>query len=110
MVVAWFRVHGVLTEPEVGRLLEEIARGSGSLALIVAAHTAMVGLPLYRLGTAALRGAWLQRLLSGEVLGGLVLAEPNPGGAAPRQAGGRSSASSVMMRVSPCASSATAAV
>ncbi len=64
--------------------IEEIARGSGSLALIVAAHTAMVGLPIHRLGPAALRGAWLPKLLSGEILGGLVLAEPNPGGAAPR--------------------------
>lgn len=63
--------------------IEEIARGSGSLALVVAAHTAMVGLPIHRMGSAEMKGSWLSRLLSGEVLGGVVLPEPNPGGTAP---------------------------
>ncbi len=69
--------------------IEEIARASGSLALVVAAHTAMVGLPLQRLGSAELKARWLSKLLSGEVLGGVVLPEPNPGGSAPTMAGGR---------------------
>ncbi|MEK7865688.1 MAG: acyl-CoA dehydrogenase family protein [Planctomycetota bacterium] len=68
--------------------IEEVARGSGSLALIVAAHTAMVALPLHRAGSAETKGAWLSRLLSGGLLGGVVLADPNPGGAAPGLASG----------------------
>lgn len=73
--------------------IEEIARGSGSLALIVAAHTAMVGLPIHRMASPETKGAWLSRLLSGEVLGGVVLPEPNPSGAAPRLVGSKLSGS-----------------
>lgn len=67
--------------------VEEIARASGSLALVVAAHTAMVGVPIHRLAPSDLKRRWLSRLLSGEVLGGVVLPEPGPGGAAPSRVG-----------------------
>lgn len=67
--------------------LEEIARASGSLSLVVATHTAMVAWPIHKLAASTLREAWLPRLLSGEALGGVVLPEASPGGATPTVSG-----------------------
>ncbi len=60
-------------------MLEEIAKGCGSLGLIVAAHLGLGCGPLALFGTEAQRQRWLVPLAQGKILGCLGLTEPDAG-------------------------------
>jgi alkylation response protein AidB-like acyl-CoA dehydrogenase len=59
--------------------LEEIARVSGSVAIILDAHTSLCCEPIYLFGTHAQKQKYLPPLLSGEKIGAFGLTEPNAG-------------------------------
>ncbi len=59
--------------------IEELARASGSVAIIVSAHTSLGCYPLYLAGTAAQKERFLRPLASGEKLGAYGLTEPGAG-------------------------------
>ena len=60
-------------------VLEEIARVSGSVAIILDAHTSLCCEPIYLFGTEAQKQKYLPPLLSGEKIGAFGLTEPNAG-------------------------------
>jgi butyryl-CoA dehydrogenase len=59
--------------------VEELARVSGSVAIIVSAHTSLGCNPLYLAGTPAQKERYLRPLASGEKLGAYGLTEPGAG-------------------------------
>jgi butyryl-CoA dehydrogenase len=59
--------------------IEELARVSGSVAIIVSAHTSLGCYPLYVAGTADQQEKYLRPLASGEKLGAYGLTEPGAG-------------------------------
>ncbi len=59
--------------------LEEIARVSGTVAIILDAHTSLCCEPIYLFGTEAQKQKYLPPLLSGEKIGAFGLTEPNAG-------------------------------
>ncbi len=59
--------------------LEEIARVSGSVAIILDAHTSLCCEPIYLFGTEAQKQKYLPPLVSGEKIGAFGLTEPNAG-------------------------------
>jgi len=59
--------------------IEELARVSGSMAIIVSAHTSLGAGPLYLAGTAEQQERFLRPLASGEKLGAYGLTEPGAG-------------------------------
>lgn len=59
--------------------VEEISRASGSIGLILAAHTSLGTGPIYYFGNAEQKKKYLPKLCSGEVLGAFCLTEPNAG-------------------------------
>jgi alkylation response protein AidB-like acyl-CoA dehydrogenase len=59
--------------------LEEVARVSGSLALILDAHTSLCCEPIYHFGTEAQRQKFLIPLARGEKVGAFGLTEPQAG-------------------------------
>src|SRR6266545_7618583 len=59
-------------------VLEEIARVSAALAIMVAVHNSVGALPVFRFGTEAQRRRFLPRLVSKE-LGAFSLSEPGAG-------------------------------
>ena len=59
--------------------IEEIARVSGSLALILDAHTSLCCEPIYRFGSEAQKTKYLQPLALGEKIGAFGLTEPQAG-------------------------------
>lgn len=59
-------------------VLEEIARVSAALAIMIAVHNSVGALPVFRFGTDAQRKRWLPRLVSKE-LGAFSLSEPAAG-------------------------------
>jgi len=59
--------------------LEEIARVSGSVAIILDAHTSLCCEPIYLFGTEAQKRKYLPPLVSGEKIGAFGLTEPNAG-------------------------------
>ena len=61
------------------RVLEELARGDGAVALSVAIHSGPVTGLITSLGTDAQKDRWLGLLASGEVLGAFALSEPEAG-------------------------------
>ncbi len=61
------------------RVLEELARGDGAVALSVAIHSGPVTGLITRLGTDAQKDRWLGLLASGEALGAFALSEPEAG-------------------------------
>jgi len=65
--------------PTYLRVLEELARGDGAVALSVAIHSGPVCGLVHTLGTEEQRQKWLPRLGSGEVLGAFALSEPDVG-------------------------------
>ena len=60
-------------------VLEEIARVSAALAIMIAVHNSVGALPVFRFGTDAQRRRFLPRLAAGEARGGLALTEPHAG-------------------------------
>lgn len=60
-------------------VLEEIALVSGSVAIILDAHTSLCCEPIYLFGTEAQKQKYLPPLLSGEKIGAFGLTEPNAG-------------------------------
>jgi len=61
------------------RVLEELARGDGAVALSVAIHNGPVCGLLHDLGTEDQRQRWLPQLASGDALGAFALSEPEAG-------------------------------
>ena len=59
--------------------IEELARVSGSVALIVSAHTSLGCYPIFIAGTAEQKERFLRPLASGEKLGAYGLTEPGAG-------------------------------
>jgi butyryl-CoA dehydrogenase len=59
--------------------IEELARASGSVAIIVSAHTSLGCYPLYIAGTPEQKEKYLRPLASGEKLGAYGLTEPGAG-------------------------------
>lgn len=59
--------------------LEEIARLSGTVAIILDAHTSLCCEPIYRFGTEEQKMKYLPGLLSGEKIGAFGLTEPGAG-------------------------------
>jgi butyryl-CoA dehydrogenase len=59
--------------------LEEIARVSGTVAIILDAHTSLCCEPIYRFGTEEQKRKYLPGLLSGEKIGAFGLTEPGAG-------------------------------
>jgi butyryl-CoA dehydrogenase len=59
--------------------VEELSRVSGSVGIIVSAHTSLGCNPLYLAGTDAQKERWLKPMASGEVIGAYGLTEPNAG-------------------------------
>jgi butyryl-CoA dehydrogenase len=59
--------------------IEELARVSGSVAIIVSAHTSLGCNPIYLAGTPEQRERYLRPLASGEKLGAYGLTEPGAG-------------------------------
>ncbi|MFA9517228.1 acyl-CoA dehydrogenase family protein [Halopenitus sp. H-Gu1] len=59
--------------------LEEIARGSGGLATIVAAHTSLAGNVLFEFASESTQQEYLTPLNRGEEIGAFALSEPNAG-------------------------------
>jgi butyryl-CoA dehydrogenase len=59
--------------------IEELARASGSMAIIVSAHTSLGAGPLYLAGTPDQQERFLRPLASGEKLGAYGLTEPGAG-------------------------------
>jgi butyryl-CoA dehydrogenase len=59
--------------------LEEIARVSGAVAIILDAHTSLCCEPIYLFGTEAQKQKYLPPLVHGEKIGAFGLTEPNAG-------------------------------
>jgi alkylation response protein AidB-like acyl-CoA dehydrogenase len=59
--------------------IEELARVSGSVAIIVSAHTSLGCYPLYAAGTVEQKERYLRPLASGEKIGAYGLTEPGAG-------------------------------
>jgi alkylation response protein AidB-like acyl-CoA dehydrogenase len=59
--------------------LEEIARVSGTVAIILDAHTSLCCEPIYLFGTQAQKQKYLPPLVRGEKIGAFGLTEPNAG-------------------------------
>jgi alkylation response protein AidB-like acyl-CoA dehydrogenase len=59
--------------------MEEIARASGTVAIILDAHTSLCCEPIYLFGTEAQKQKYLPPLVSGEKVGAFGLTEPNAG-------------------------------
>jgi butyryl-CoA dehydrogenase len=59
--------------------LEEIARVSGTVAIVLDAHTSLCCEPIYLFGTEAQKRKYLPPLLGGEKIGAFGLTEPNAG-------------------------------
>jgi alkylation response protein AidB-like acyl-CoA dehydrogenase len=59
--------------------IEEIARGSASLAVTISVSNSVCGGPIARYGTEEQRRRFLPRLARGEILGGFSLTEPDSG-------------------------------
>ncbi|MFB6172930.1 MAG: acyl-CoA dehydrogenase [Haloarculaceae archaeon] len=63
--------------------LEQIARGSGGLGTIVAAHISLAGNMIYDYGDEAQKEAYLTPLAAGEDIGAFALSEPQAGSDVP---------------------------
>jgi len=59
--------------------VEELSRASGSVGIIVSAHTSLGCNPIWLAGTDAQKERWLRPMASGEVIGAYGLTEPNAG-------------------------------
>jgi butyryl-CoA dehydrogenase len=59
--------------------VEELSRISGSVGIIVSAHTSLGCNPLYLAGTDEQKERWLKPMASGAVIGAYGLTEPNAG-------------------------------
>lgn len=59
--------------------MEEISRGSASVALSYGAHSNLCVNQIHRNGSAAQKARYLPRLVSGEHVGALAMSEPNAG-------------------------------
>ncbi|KAL0477759.1 isovaleryl-CoA dehydrogenase [Acrasis kona] len=59
--------------------MEELSRGSGSLALSYGAHSNLCVDRIYRVANDAQRKKYLPKLVSGEHIGGLAMSEPGSG-------------------------------
>jgi len=59
--------------------MEEIARVSGSVAIILDAHTSLCCEPIYLFGTEVQKKKYLPSLVSGDKIGAFGLTEPNAG-------------------------------
>ena len=59
--------------------MEEISRGSASVALSYGAHSNLCVNQIHRNGSAAQKARYLPRLISGEHVGALAMSEPNAG-------------------------------
>jgi len=68
-----------LGEVAIAAVLEELARGDGSLALIVESHGCLAAGHIVAQGTEEQKRRWLPGLAAGEVLGAWCLTEPGSG-------------------------------
>ncbi|HJR58871.1 MAG TPA: acyl-CoA dehydrogenase family protein [Vicinamibacterales bacterium] len=65
--------------------VEELARASAVMAVIVAVHNSLVAEPLAEFGTDGQKAAWLKRLTAGEAIGAFALSEEHAGSDAANQ-------------------------
>lgn len=65
--------------------IEELARASAVISVIVSVNNSLVAEPLEKFGTDAQKEAWLKRLASGESLGAFALSEEHAGSDAANQ-------------------------
>ena len=80
---------GILTDREYGGggggamsmaiTIEEVARASAAVTVIMSAHSALTTWPINRFGTEDQKRRYLPALASGEALGAYALTEPNAG-------------------------------
>ena len=64
---------------ELALVVEELARGDGALALVVASHNGLCAAHIARAGSAAQKARYLRPLAAGEGLGAWGLTEPGSG-------------------------------
>ena len=60
-------------------VIEEMSRGSGSIALSYSAHSNLCVDRLARIGTKQQKEKYLEKLISGEHIGALAMSEPGAG-------------------------------
>ena len=65
--------------------IEELARASAVVSVIVSVNNSLVSEPLEKFGSDAQRDAWMRRLVSGEALGAFALSEEQAGSDAANQ-------------------------
>jgi butyryl-CoA dehydrogenase len=65
--------------------IEELARASAVVSVIVSVNNSLVSEPLEKFGSDAQKDAWLRRLVSGEALGAFALSEEQAGSDAANQ-------------------------
>jgi alkylation response protein AidB-like acyl-CoA dehydrogenase len=65
-----------------GLLLEELARVSASLAILEVGQSIVTRYTMYKLGSEELKARYMERMVSGELIGAHALTEPDAGSAA----------------------------
>ena len=60
-------------------LLEEVARGCVSMAVVIATHVSLVAMSILAAGTDEQKEEWLMPMAAGEVVGAFALTEPDAG-------------------------------
>lgn len=60
-------------------VVEEVSKACGSSGVLISAHSSLAANPIYAFGTEDQKKKWLPPLTSGEIIGCLLLTEPNAG-------------------------------
>jgi butyryl-CoA dehydrogenase len=60
-------------------VLEELNRACASTGVTLSVHSSLIGTPIQKFGSEALKQEWLPRLATGEAIGCYCLTEPNAG-------------------------------
>jgi butyryl-CoA dehydrogenase len=60
-------------------VVEEVSKACGSSGVLISAHSSLAANPIYAFGTEEQKKKWLPALNTGEVIGCLLLTEPNAG-------------------------------
>jgi butyryl-CoA dehydrogenase len=60
-------------------VVEEVSKASGSIGVLISAHTSAATSPIYAFGTEEQKKKWLPPLATGEVIGCFLLTEANAG-------------------------------
>jgi butyryl-CoA dehydrogenase len=60
-------------------VVEEVSKACGSSGVLISAHTSLACNPIYAFGSEEQKKKWLPALTTGEIIGCLLLTEPNAG-------------------------------